>query len=574
MDTWQPQPRRETRATAVRLLVATVVLGGAYAGLSIWASDHVPASVSVGGIHVGGMTPERATAAIERGAQEVLTRPIALSVPGRPEPVSVVPAQAGLQVDAARSLDGLTGFTLDPRTIWSKLTGSVQLPLLTNADDDRLTAYVDAIAPTVEQPPSEGQVTFPDGRVTVAVPRAGRTLDVAGTKLALRRAFPDFATAVAAVRDTAPKVSSEAVEQFADSTGAAIVSGPIALVAGTTRVQVPPSDFVPFVTVGPDGSGGLRATFDEPGLARLVASKVTVPTKGATNARWTFGPNNGPPTLVPSVDGAAVDQDAVAKAAVAAITGTNRTVTVAAVAAKPPFSTDDGIKAGVTTKVVEFSSAFPTNDPSRTNNLVVATQRINGTYVPPGGTFSLNAILGERTEDKGYADGTVIINGRLTRGTGGGVSQVSTVVYNLAYFAGVQILEFRPHAFFIPRYPEGREATVHWPTIDNKWKNDTPYGMLLQTWVDQGQVHGRVWSTKVWDVKSVKGPRSNVKPPKTIRSDSLSCYPQQPNPGFDVTVTRQWYRPGSPTLVKSEDVTTHYVPEDEIVCTNPRATPP
>ena len=138
----------------------------------------------------------------------------------------------------------------------------------------------------------------------------------------------------------------------------------------------------------------------------------------------------------------------------------------------------------------------------------------------------------------------------------------------------MHFLEFSPHAFFIPRYPEGREATVYWPTIDNKWKNDTPYGMLLQTWVEGGNVRGRVWSTKTWDVTSVKGPRRDVVPPKTIRDDSLKCYPQQPNPGFDVTVTRQWRRPGSSELVRSEPVTTHYVPEDHIICTNPRATPP
>jgi hypothetical protein len=98
--------------------------------------------------------------------------------------------------------------------------------------------------------------------------------------------------------------------------------------------------------------------------------------------------------------------------------------------------------------------------------------------------------------------------------------------------------------------------------------------MLLQTWVEGGFVHGRVWSTKTWDITSVKGPRRNVVPPKTTRTDSLKCYPQQPNPGFDVTVTREWRRPGSSTLVRSEPVSTHYVPEDHIICTNPAATPP
>jgi vancomycin resistance protein YoaR len=572
-DDWYDD-RRERRSTVLRLFVAAVVLGGGYAGLCTWSAQHVPATVSVGGIRVGGMTPEAARAEIDEGSRALLTTPIALTVPGRAAPVKVVPRDAGLRVDAARSLEGLSGFTLDPRTIWNKLTGSFEAPLLTSADDDALTAYLDKLAPSVAVAPVEGRVTFPRGTVTVDLPVPGRTLDIAATKMALRKAFPDRTEATAAVRETEPQVSAETVQQFASQFGSTAMSRPLTLVAGTTKVLLPQAAYAPMVTVVPDGAGGLTAKFDEPKLAALVASKVKVTTRPARNARWVFEAGNGKPRLEPSVDGAVVDEGAVAKRVVAAISGNNRTVDVRPSVVHPTFTTQDAQKAGVTTLVVDFRSPFPTNDTTRTHNLVVATRRINGTYVKPGGTFSLNGILGERTTDKGYADGTIIINGRLTRGTGGGVSQVSTVIYNMAYFAGVDFLEFSPHAFFIPRYPEGREATVFWPSIDNKWRNDTPYGMLLQTWVEDGYVHGRVWSTKTWDIRSVKGPRRNVVPPKTIRSDSLKCYPQQANPGFDVTVTRQWYRPGSSTLVKSEAVSTHYVPEDRIICTNPDATPP
>ncbi|NUO33776.1 MAG: hypothetical protein HOQ18_02100 [Dermatophilaceae bacterium] len=568
------EARRERRSTALRLLVAVVVLGGGYAGLCTWSSEHVPATVSVGGIQVGGMTPEAARAAIDKGSRSLLDTPIALTVPGRADAVQVVPREAGLSVDADRSIDGLTGFTLDPRRVWDKLTGSVEAPLLTSGDDDRLTAYLEKLAPSVAVAPVEGRVTFPGGSVAVDLPVPGRTLDIAATKLALRKAFPDSTEATAAVRETEPQVSAETVQQTADQFGSTAMSRPLTLVSGASRAMLAPAEYASMVSVVPDGAGGLKPKFDEQALTKLVSTKVRATTRAASSARWVFEANNGKPRLVPSVDGLAVDEDALGKRVVAAISGTNRTVDVSPSVARPPFTTQDAQKAGVTTMVVDFKSPFPTNDTTRTNNLVVATKRINGTYVPPGGTFSLNGILGERTTDKGYADGTVIIDGRLTRGTGGGISQVSTVIYNMAYFAGADIQEFTPHAFFIPRYPEGREATVYWPSVDNRWKNDTGHGMLLQTWVEGGFVHGRVWSTKTWDIKSVKGPRRNVVPPKTIRSNSLKCYPQQPNPGFDVTVTRQWFRTGTTTLVKSESVRTHYIPEDHIVCTNPAATPP
>jgi vancomycin resistance protein YoaR len=562
----------EKRATTLRLAISSSVLAAGYLGLALWSSDHLPSSVAVGHVQIGGMSHPQALAAIDKGAKSVLERPIVVTVPDTDKSFEVVPAKAGFTIDGRRSLEGLTGFTLNPVTVWDRLTGSVEAPLLTRADDEALTAYLTARAKEVAVPAKEGAITFPAGKVEVTPPVAGRALDIAGTKLAVRKAFPDETQAKAAVNAVAPTVTANAVQEAAQQFAARAMSGPVTLKAGKTSTQLAPADYAPAIAMVPDGKGGLVAKFDEAAIADLVAEKVDVATVAAKDATWVF--ERGRPKLIPSVDGTAVDEAAVAKQVVAAITSDTRTVEIKPVVAKPKFTTEQATKAGIKDLVVDFSSPFPTNDTTRTQNLRVATRTINGTYIPPGGTFSLNGILGERTTAKGYADGTVIINGRLTRGTGGGISQVSTVIYNLAYFAGADTQEFTMHAFFIPRYPEGREATVFWPNVDNKWKNDTPYGMLLQTWVEEdGFVRGRVWSTKTWDIKSVKSERTNIKPPKTIEDGSATCYPQQPQPGFDVTVTRQWYRPGSSTLVKSEAVKTRYIPEDEIVCTNPDAKP-
>ena len=561
----------DRRATTLRLLIAAVVLIGGYLGLAAWSAQHLPATVSVGGIPIGGLTEDEAKAAIATKSAPLLATPIALSVPGIEDPVDIVPADVGFTVDAARTLEGLTGFTLNPVTVWNRLVGSVQAPLLTHVDDDVLTERLTKLAPSVETKPTEGAVTFPDGKVDVTAPVPGRTLDIAGTKLALRKAFPHSTTATATVSPVEPEVTGQAVAAAAKDFGEKAMSGPITVVAGKSKGTIDPEDYAPAVTMVPDGAGALVPKFDKAKLTAVVADKVQVETKAAKDARWTF--EGGRPKIVPSVDGTAVDESTIADGVIAAMTSADRRVELKVVTTKPKFTTYHARKAGVKELVVDFQSPFPPEDTTRTNNLIVASRAINGTYLAPGETFSLNAILGERTTAKGYQDGTVIINGRLTRGTGGGISQVSTVIYNMAYFAGADTLEFTPHAFFIPRYPEGREATVFWPSVDNKWKNDTPYGMLLQTWVDGGYVHGRVWSTKVWDIKSIKSERRNVKQPETIKDDSPTCYPQQPQPGFDVTVTRQWYRPGSSTLVKSEKVNTHYIPEHEIICTDPNAKP-
>jgi vancomycin resistance protein YoaR len=561
----------DQRATIIRLLIAAAVLTGGYVGLAVWSAQHLPATVSVGGIPIGGLSEDEAKAAIASKSKLLLETPISLTVPGIDDPVEVVPGEAGFSVDAPGSLEGLTGFSLNPVTLWNRLIGSVEAPLLTRADDEVLTARLTELAPKVETKATEGLVTFPDGEVRVTAPVAGRTLDMAGTKFALRKAFPHSTTATAAVTPVEPQVSGDAVAAAAREFGEKAMAGPITVVAGKTSAKVQPEDFAPAVKMVPDGDGALVPEFDKEKLTAVVSSKVKVTTKKAKDARWTF--EGGRPKIVPSVDGTAVDESTIADGVITAMTSPERRVELKVATTKPKFTTADAKKAGVKELIVDFQSPFPPEDTTRTQNLIVASRTINGTYLAPGETFSLNGILGERTTAKGYQDGTVIINGRLTRGIGGGISQVSTVIYNMAYFAGVQILEFTPHAFFIPRYPEGREATVYWPTVDNKWKNDTPHGMLLQTWVEGGYVHGRVWSTKNWEIKSIKGPRRNVVEPKTIRDDSPTCYPQQPQPGFDVTVTREWYKPGSSTRVKSEAVNTHYIPEHEIICTDPNAKP-
>jgi hypothetical protein len=104
--------------------------------------------------------------------------------------------------------------------------------------------------------------------------------------------------------------------------------------------------------------------------------------------------------------------------------------------------------------------------------------------------------------------------------------------------------------------------------VDNKFTNNSPYGMLIQMWVSDNQVHGRVWSTKVYAVDSVKGPRTNLRPGKVIVDNSTTCVPQpEMVPGFDVTVQRVFRKDGA--VVKTESYTTKYDPEDRVTCTNP-----
>jgi vancomycin resistance protein YoaR len=122
-------------------------------------------------------------------------------------------------------------------------------------------------------------------------------------------------------------------------------------------------------------------------------------------------------------------------------------------------------------------------EPNRLHNVRLVARLIDGKLIAPGATFSFNETTGERSEDKGFREAPVIINGELQTGLGGGVCQVSTTVFNAAYEAGLPITSRTNHALYISHYPLGRDATVNYPDIDLKFRNDTGAWLFLKTFV-------------------------------------------------------------------------------------------
>jgi vancomycin resistance protein YoaR len=89
----------------------------------------------------------------------------------------------------------------------------------------------------------------------------------------------------------------------------------------------------------------------------------------------------------------------------------------------------------------------------------------------------------------------VIVNGELTTGLGGGVCQVSTTVFNAAFEAGLKITERINHALYISHYPQGRDATVDYPSVDLKFVNDTGHWLLLRTFVGSSSLTVNLYGT-------------------------------------------------------------------------------
>lgn len=555
---------REWGRILARSMIAIVVLAGAYLAVAWWTGRAVPAALVVEGVSVGGMTTEQATERLQAEFAAKVKAPIRVDLAGTNSSFSLEPATAGLTLDLPGTLAGLSGFTVDPSVIWNRLSGRPERPLLVHVDQHQLSEALTAQAAKVQSAPVDGTVSFVGGKVVTTPAHNGLALHVDDAARKITQAWPRVQSVTADATVTEPKVTQAKLDAAVRTFATPAMSGPVTIVIGDKTAVVTPEQYAGALSMVPDATGALAPVVDTEALRGVVVSATSGFVVPAQNASIVL--EGGAPVVRPSVAGVAVDTTPAADLLVKAMTAPDRRMALSLVPAAPALTTEAAQALGVKELVATFDSTFP-NNPDRTVNLTTAANTINGTLIKPGEVFSLNGILGERTAAKGYREAGMILNGRLVKATGGGVSQISTVIYNLAWFSGVALTEHQAHSFYISRYPAGREATVNWPTIDNKWTNTTPYGMLVQMWVSGSQVHGRMWSTKVYDVEAIEGPRTNPRPGKVIRDSSAGCVPQSSIvAGFDITVKRVIRKAGA--VVKTESYTTKYDAEDQVICTS------
>ncbi len=553
---------REWGRIVARSFVAIAVLAGAYAAVAWWTGRQVPAALQVEGVSVGGMTTDQAAERLTTALGPKAAAPIRVDLAGTQTFVTIDPADSGLSLDLPATFEGLTGFTLSPSVIWSRLSGRTDVPVQIRVDQQRLRAVLTEKASAIQTTPVDGTVSFSGGKVTTSPPARGTALNVDDAVSKVTQAWPRASVVSAAADVTEPKVTQAKLDQALASFANPAMAGPVTIVVGDKTVALTPDKFAEALSMAPDAGGALAPVVDKEALRGVVTaatSSIAVPAKDAAIVL-----EGDRPVVRPAVDGVAVDTASAADLLLAAFSTAERRVTLTTTLAKAAFTTESAQALGVKEVISSFDSAYP-YDPPRTNNLTIGALSVNGTLIKPGETFSLNKVLGERTTAKGYQEAGVINDGRLTKNVGGGVSQISTVTYNLAWFAGVELKEHKAHSFYISRYPAGREATVSWPNLDNKWVNNTPYGILVQMWLSGGQVHGRMWSTKNVEVEAVPGPRTNVRTGTTIVDNSRSCVPHAFTDGFDITVRRIIRKGG--TVVAQESYATRYQPADRVICT-------
>lgn len=168
--------------------------------------------------------------------------------------------------------------------------------------------------------------------------------------------------------------------------------------------------------------------------------------------------------------GKAVDQKKLASDLVAAVTSGNYDAVIQAEVNETAPELSEADAREQYQRLSTFTTETTANE-KRNTNVKLAAQAINGTIVQPGEEFSFNKVVGPRTAEKGYQEAAAYSGGEVVQEPGGGVCQVSSTMYRVAFQSGMQITYRRSHTFEPNYVTPGQDAAISWDIPDFRFIN-------------------------------------------------------------------------------------------------------
>lgn len=196
-------------------------------------------------------------------------------------------------------------------------------------------------------------------------------------------------------------------------------------------------------------------------------------------------------SVTEGVNGAKIDFDVLEKQVADAIeTGEYKASLTPSVTVSEPEITTAFVRSQIT-KLSSYQTNYAfkgsSSDPeydanarARDANISKATELMRVVELKPGKSFDFNKTTGERSEKKGWEYANAVYQGKgYRKEPGGGVCQVSTTIFNAILRAGITNISRKGHSIpsdYVTKSFEdglGLDATVDYPDINFKFKNDT-----------------------------------------------------------------------------------------------------
>jgi vancomycin resistance protein YoaR len=208
---------------------------------------------------------------------------------------------------------------------------------------------------------------------------------------------------------------------------------------------------------------------------------------------------------------------------------------------------------GISELVATASTYFLGSSEERIQNIQTAASRFHGLLVAPGEIFSMGSALGDVSLENGYAEALIIYDNRTIKGVGGGVCQVSTTLFRTVFLGGFPVVERHPHAYRVGYYEQlssgahdsqlaGLDATVYVPLVDFKFTNDTPYWLLMETYVNVG---ARRLTWKFYSTSDGRSVEWNTSGPTDVIPAPEPLFQENPELGVDEIKQVDWSADGA-----------------------------
>ena len=143
----------------------------------------------------------------------------------------------------------------------------------------------------------------------------------------------------------------------------------------------------------------------------------------------------------------------------------------------------------------------PVTQQNKAHNIRLACMSMNGLIIHPGETFSFWNRVGNTSAKRGYREGRVIINGKLTKGYGGGLCNLANTINRAVLQSPLTDTEFHRHSDALApdegkRIPLNAGTSVSYNYIDYRFRNDTDEDVQLLVWCDEENLYSEIRSNK------------------------------------------------------------------------------
>lgn len=538
------------------LTVFALILLGCY----VWSITVVPPNAKLLGIEIGSKLPPNVYQEVNIAIRDKVDDPIDIQTPQGL--FRVTPQEIGLSIDLPQTVKDINK---NPFVFLRSAVFATEIKPKITLDEIAFKQTLASVVQENSKPPINATLTTQGGRVITTEALSGTRIDWEKTTQSLKQSWLfEGRRAEVVIAFIPPEVSNDVVNQVRSNLAELAVSAPITLEIGSREVTISPEVIGSALNFVPNNEK-LESRFDEKVIIDEISRQIPNIQTQATDAKFDFIGNKI--VIIPAQEGIKFEPGQL-DAALSPVfrQKNNRTVNLDSAVIKPVVSTESLEALGIKEQLSSFRQGFDYL-PYREINVGQAAKYMDGKILKPGEIFSMNETIKERTTKNGYVKGIYIgEGGRFDFGLGGGVSIITSATWNAAFYAGLEKIEQRAHSVHIARYPPGLEATVSWPRLDLKFRNNTNNNILIKALPERDGITISMYGTKIYDkvISKFGEPYAiNNKIDRVISYDP-NCLEQEAAPGFKINVTREFWK--NNTIVETENFLTSYRPSDNIIC--------